>query len=193
MMTDPATDRITLQSAMTQDDYARYSAVMRRREASLTSTALYAGAFFMAVPTALVFRSIGQHLASQPSDADLIGKSSLLAFMLGVLALVLAGAIARRLAIRNYVEGALNALESKTVILEATGVTVIGQVSQASWRWAAISQLMLERGLILILIGGRNAFAIPDRSFESSATRDAAIAFIRARLTETRSGSPPPA
>jgi hypothetical protein len=193
MMTDPATDRITLQSAMTQDDYARYSAVMRRRQSSLTSTALYAGTFFMAVPTALVLRSIGQHLASEPSDADLIGKSSLFAFMLGVLALVLAGAIARRLALRNYVKGALNALGSKTVILDATRVTVIGQVSQSSWRWAAISQLILERGLILILIGGRNAFAIPDRSFESSAARDAAIAFIRARLAETRSGSPPAA
>ena len=178
---------------MTQDDYARYAAVMRRREASLTSTALYAGALLMAVPTALVFRSIGQHLASAPSDADLIGKCSLFAFMLGVLALVLAGAIARRLALRNYVKEALNALGSKTVILDATGVTVIGQVSQGSWRWAAISQLILERGLILLVIGGSYAFAIPDRSFEGQAARDAAIAFIRARLAETRSGSPPPA
>jgi hypothetical protein len=191
MTPEPATDRITLQSAMTQDDYNSYFAIVRRREGNWTSTMLYAGTFFMAIPVALAFRSIGQHLAIVPSDADLIGKCSLFAFLLGAITMVVAGAIGRRLATRNFIQGTLNAYEQKTIVLDAAGVTVTGLVSQANWRWAAISQLMLARGLILIVIGGGTAFAIPERCFASPAARDAAIAFIRARLSEAHSASSP--
>jgi hypothetical protein len=193
VLADPAPDSITLQTAMTPDDYARYFAVMRRRDAGWISLAFYAGTFFTAIPVALVFRSIGQHFSIASADADLIGKFSLFAFVLGAITMTLAGEIARRLAIRDYVEGALNALEPKTVVLDGAGVTVTGQLSHTHWRWAAINRLTLASGLMLLRVAGRTPFVIPDRSFAGAAERDAAIAFIRARLSETAYGSPPSA
>jgi hypothetical protein len=142
----------------------------------------------------LVFRSIGQHLSIAPADAELIGMCSLLAFLSGLITIGLALVIARRFAIRNHVGGTLNAYEPKTVVLDATGVTMIGQLSQANWHWAAISQLTIESGLMLLWIAGRIPLAIPDGSFASPTARDAAIAFIQARLSEAASNtSSPPA
>ena len=190
-MADPTPDSMTLQIAMTQDDYARYFAATRRTT-DWTATLLYAGAFFAAIPVALVFRCLGRHLALVAPDADLIGKFSLFAFLLGAMAIILAVGIGTRLAFRKQVRGTLNAFEPKTVVLDTAGVTVTGQLSRTHWHWAAISKLALERGLILIWIGGSTPFIIPDRSFAGPAERDAAIAFVRARLSETAYGSSPP-
>jgi hypothetical protein len=189
-MADPSPDSMTLQTAMTPDDYARYFATMRR-PTDWTLTLLYAGAFFVAIPIALLFRLLGQHLALVAPDADLIGKFSLFAFLLGAMAIMLTGAIGGRLAFRNRIRGTLNAYEPKTVVLDTAGVTVTGQLSHTHWRWAAVSKLALEPGVILIWVGGSTPFVIPDRSFAGPAERDAAIAFIRARLSETAYGSSP--
>jgi hypothetical protein len=190
-MADPTPDSMTLQTAMTQDDYARYSVAMRRATGWMP-TLIYVGAFFAAIPVALVFRLLGQHLALVPQDVDLIGKFSLFAFMLGAMAIILAGAIAGRLAFRRQVQGTLNAFEPKTVVLDLEGVTVTGQLSHTHWRWPAISKLALESGFILMWVGGSTPFVVPDRSFAGPAERDAAIAFIRARLSETSYGSSAP-
>jgi hypothetical protein len=193
-MTDPAPDGITLQATMTKDDYARYFAVMRRHKSSWTTWAFIVGAVFMAIPAALMFRSIGQHFSIASADAILIGTSSLFAFLLGVITVIFAGAIMNHLEIRNYVGETLNAFEPKTFVFDTSGVTAIGHVSQANWRWAAVSQLTVERGLMLVWIGGRTALVIPTRCFASPAARDAAIAFIQARLSEAASNtSSPPA
>ena len=153
MMPNPATDRITLRSAMTQDDYARYFAIVRRREANWTSTILYAGTFFMAVPVALAFRSIGQYLAIVPADADLTGKCSLFAFLLGAITMVLAGAIARRLGVRNFVQGTLNAFEQKTVILDATG----GESLKRSFRRLAPTGRVVNFGASSLVAGRKRS------------------------------------
>jgi hypothetical protein len=187
-MVDSSADRITLQFAMTMDDYARYVAVVERRQSDWTAYVVFVGTFFAAIPVALVSRSIGQHLSIAAADAELIGKSSLIAFLLGVMFMFLAGLIRSRLALRRHVEEIPNAFGPKTVVFDAMGVTATGQISEANWRWAAVKQLTTEKGLLLVWIG-RAAVVVPDRSFASPDARNAGIAFIRARLSEASSAA----
>lgn len=185
-------DRITLQVTLTKDDYASYFAAVSRRDSNWTNLACWVGAFFAAIPVALVFKSIGLHLSNAPADAELIGKFSLFAFLLGAVTMIAAGSITHSLASRKFLAGTLNAFEPKTIVLDATGVTTTGKISQTSWHWAAISQLTARKGRLLMWIG-RVAVVIPDRAFASAEARDAAIAFARARMSQAESASSPPA
>lgn len=185
-MSDLPPDRMTVTFAMTAEDYARYFAVRSRQESRWTNLLAYATALFAAIPVALIFRSIGAHLSRDSAAIDLIGKFSLAAFLLGTVAMVAAGAFLRRRSISNYLAGTLNAFESKTAVFDATGIAVSGQLSQAMWRWTAISGFTTEKGLLLIWIGQATAVAIPLRSFESNGTWEAAKVFLRARLVEVR-------
>jgi hypothetical protein len=182
-MSDPIPDRIEVTFEMTAHDYARYFTI-RGHESGWTNRLAYAGAFFSAIPVALIFRSIGVRLSS-PAAADLIGQFSLWSFLLGAFAIIIAGSLMCRIAIRKYLAGTPNAFESKTAVLDATGVTLTGQISQAMWQWAAISRLSSEKQLLLIWIG-QSPVVIPHRSFASDSACDAAKAFVRARLAEVR-------
>jgi hypothetical protein len=183
-MNDSIPERIAVTFSLTADDYARYFAVLNRRGSGWANVSAYAAALFGAIPVALLFRSIGARVSGNAAAADLIGKFSLAAFLLGTVAIVVAGHFLRRRAIRRHLTGALNALESKTAVIDSTGITVSGQLSQAMWRWAAVSRFTSERELLLIWIGQSTAVAIPSRCFASNGARDAAKAFIRARLSE---------
>ena len=191
-MTAPAVDKITLQVTLTRDDYARYVAIANRRNASWSNVAWYAGALFAAVPLAFFFESLGRGLAAASADAALIGKFSLFAFLFGGLTMQLLVLILRRLAMRRYVAVTLNPLEPKQVVFDTIGVTMTGGISEYRWRWAAISGLTAQRGLLVLWIGSF-AVIVPGRSFDSAAARDAAIAFIRARKSDAASAAPTPA
>jgi hypothetical protein len=182
-MSDPVPDRIAVTFAMTADDYARYFAVRNRHEAGAANFFAYAAALFSAIPVALAFRFIGRRLSGDAA-ADLIGQFSLAAFLLGTIAIVVAGLFARRIATRRYLAGTLNAFESKTVVFDATGITVTGKLSQTMWQWAAISRSQSGKDLLLVWIGKSTALAIPRRSFASDDAYEATTALIRARLPE---------
>ena len=181
-MSAPTPDRIAVTFAMTADDYARYFAVRSRSEGGSANLFAYIAALFSAIPVALAFRSIGWRLSGGSAAADLIGQFSLAAFLLGAIAIVVAGLFARRIATRRYLAGTLNAFEPKTVVFDATGITVTGQLSQTMWQWAAISRSQSAKDLLLIWIGQSTALAIPRRSFASDSAYEATTAFIRARL-----------
>jgi hypothetical protein len=185
-MSDPIPDRIEVTFDMTAHDYARYFAIRRRREQGWTNWVVYVAGLFSAIPVALLFRSIGAHLSGGLAAGELIGQFSLASFLLGTVAMVVAGSFARRVAIRKYLAGTLNAFESKTAVFDATGVTLTGQISQTTLRWAAVSRLTSEKELLLIWIGQSAAVAIPRRSFASKSAYGAAQAFIRARLADMR-------
>jgi hypothetical protein len=191
-MTAPAVDRIALQVTMTRDDYASYFAIADRRNSGGSNLAWYAAAFFAAVPVAFFFESLGRGLVAASADAALIGKFSLFAFLFGALTMQLSVLIMRRLAVRRYVAGTLNAFEPKQVAFDTIGVTMTGGISEAHWRWAAISGLTAQRGLLVLWIGSF-AVIVPDRSFASAAARDAAIAFIRARRSDATTAASMPA
>jgi hypothetical protein len=153
-MSEPIPDRIEVTFDMTADDYARYFAMRGRNESGWTNFLAYAAGLFGAIPVALMFRSIGAHLSGDPAAGDLIGQFSLASFLLGTAAMVIVASFARRMAIRKYLAGTPNAFESKTVVLDSTGVTLTGQISQTMWRWAAVSQFTTsQKQLLLIWIG----------------------------------------
>jgi hypothetical protein len=187
-MTTPAVDKIILQVTLTRDDYARYVAIANRRNSGWSSLAWYAAALFTAVPLAFFFESLGRGLAAASADAALIGKFSLFAFLFGGVTMQLSVLIMQRLALRRYAAGMLNALEPKQVVFDTIGVTTTGDLSEYHWRWTAISGLTAQRGLLLLWIGSV-AVIVPDRSFASTAARDAAIAFIRARQSDAASAA----
>jgi hypothetical protein len=185
-MSEPIPDRIEVTFAMTADDYARYFAARGRHESGWTNVLTYALGLFGAIPVALMFRSIVARLSGGPAAGDLIGQFSLASFLLGTVAMVVAGYFVRHVAIRKYLVGTPNAFESKTAVFDRTGVTLTGQMAQAMWRWAAVSRFTSEKELLLIWIGQSATVVIPRRSFGSDSGWDAAKAFIRARLSETR-------
>jgi hypothetical protein len=93
---------------------------------------------------------------------------------------------------RRYVAVTLNPLEPKQVVFDTIGVTMTGRISEYRWHWAAISGLTAQRGLLLLWTGN-GAVIVPDRSFDSAAARDAAIAFISARRSHATSAASTPA
>jgi hypothetical protein len=183
-MSEPIPDRIEVTFDMTADDYARYFAMRGRHESGWINFVIYAAGLFGAIPVALLFRSIGARLSGNPAAGDLIGQFSLASFLLGTLAMVIAGYFLRRVAIKKYLAGTPNAFGSKTIVLDASGVTLTGQISQAMWRWAAVSRFSSNKELLLIWIGQSTAMVIPRRSFAGDSAWDAAKAFIRTRLSE---------
>jgi hypothetical protein len=191
-MSVPAVDRIILQVTMTRDDYVRYFAIANRHNSDWLNLACYFGAFPAAIPLAFFFESLGRGLAAASADAALIGKFSLFAFLLGALTMQLLVLILRRLAMRRYVAVTLNPPEPKQVVFDTIGVTMTGGISEYRWRWAAISGLTAQRGLLVLWIGSF-AVIVPDRSFASAAARDAAIAFISARRSHATSAASTPA
>ncbi|WP_079538155.1 YcxB family protein [Bradyrhizobium lablabi] len=171
---------------MTADDYARYFAVRSRRASRWANFLAYAAALFAAIPVALMFRLIGARQSASAATIDLIGQFSLASFLLGTVAIVAAGIFLRRKSINTLVAGTLNAFEPKTAVFDATGITLTGQLSQAMWRWAAISGFTSEKGLLLIWIGQSNAVAIPLRAFGDDSAWEAAKAFLRTQLSGAR-------
>ncbi len=185
-MGDPIPTRIEVTFDMTADDYGRYFAVRGRLEPRWTNLLAYAAGLFSAIPVALLFRSVGARLSGGLAAADLIGQFSLVSFLLGTVAMVIAGSFARRVAMTRHLAGTLNAFESKTAVFDAAGVTLTGHLSQTMWQWAAVNRLTSEKELLLIWIGQSAAVAIPRRSFASKSACDAAQAFVRARLADMR-------
>jgi hypothetical protein len=147
---------------------------------------------FAAVPLAFFFEALGRGSAATSADAALIGKFSLFAFLFGALTMQLAVLIMRRLALGRYVAGTPHSFEPKQVVFDMTGVTMTGDISEHHYRWAAISGLTAQRGILVLWIGNF-AVVVPDRSFASAAARDAAIAFIQARWSDDASAASTPA
>ena len=185
-MSDFIPDRIAVTFKMTADDYARYFTVLSRHQSGRADLYAYIAALLGAIPVALLFRSIGARRLADSAAVELIGQFSLAAFLLGTVAIVVAALVARRIAVRRHIAGTLNAFESKTAVFDASGVTLTGQISQASWRWVAVSRFTSGSGLLLIWIGRSTAVVIPRRSFGNNRACEAAEAFIRARLREVR-------
>src|SRR5277367_4602285 len=149
-MSDPIRDRIEVTFDTTADEYARCFAVRAKHESAWANFGVFVALLFTAIPVALLFRFFGTHLSASSTGADLIGQFSLASFLLGTIATVIAGSCGRRTAINRYLAGTPNAFGSKTAVFDATGVALIGQISQTMWQWAAVSRLSCEKQLLLI-------------------------------------------
>jgi hypothetical protein len=178
---------IELQVQLTPDDYARYFAIGGQQQSSWTDFAIYAGAFFMAIPAAFVAEALAASRTGSPVVIALVGRFSLFAFLAGLITLSLAMWIVRRRAIAATLSSTPNAFEVKTVRLDESAVTMTGKLSQTRWTWPAITGVTAEQGLLLFWIGTQSAVVIPDRAFKSPEERDAALALARSRVAQSRS------
>jgi hypothetical protein len=178
---------IQLQVQLGPEDYARYFAIVGKQQSTWTNLAIYAGAFFMAIPAALAGKALAALETNSPVAIDLVGRFSLFAFFGGIVTLTLAMWLVRRRAIAGALSAVPNAFDAKTVVLDENGVSITGKLSQARWTWPAISSVTAEQGLVLLWIGSQNATIISDRAFASPAARDDAIAFARARINQVQS------
>ena len=177
---------IQLQVQLGPEDYARYFAIVGKRQSTWTNHAIYASAFFMAIPAALAGKALAALGTASPIAIDLVGRFSLLAFFAGVVTLTLAMWLIHRRAIAGALSAVPNAFDAKTVVLDEDAVSITGRLSQARWTWPAITRMTAEQGLLLFWIGSQDAMIIPDRAFANSAARDDTIAFARARIAQAQ-------
>lgn len=183
-MSESTPEQLSVTFSMTSDDYARYFAIGRRQGSGWIDFFAYIVMFFCAIPVALAFRSFAAQSLDDATVLTAIGYSSLLAFMLGILAAIAWMVIMRRFATTRALNETLNAFGARTVVFDATAVSLKGQLAEASWRWAAVNRITHENGLFLIWVGGATPVCIPSRSFGSDSQRMAVEAFIRARMAE---------
>jgi hypothetical protein len=183
-MSETTPDSVVVTFNLTAADYATYFAVMYGQPSSRTAYIAYFAAFFAAIPVALVSRSLGFHLSNNAATADLIGRIGLVAFLLGVMSLIIAGIVGRQGEIGKLIAGSTDAFGPSTATFDQTGMTVTGSLSQSMWRWAAVKTVTCRGELLLVWTGPLRAVAIPLRCFADAAAFEAARAFIRARLSE---------
>ena len=180
------TQPIQLQVQLSPEDYARYFAIVGKRQSSWINLAIYAGAFFMAIPAALAAKALAALKTASPVAINLVGSFSLFSFFGGIITLILAAWLVRRRAIAEALSAVPNAFDAKTVVLDEDAISITGKLSQARWTWPAISRVTAEQGLVLLWIGSQNATVIPDRAFASPEARNDAIAFARARINQVQ-------
>jgi hypothetical protein len=190
-----APNRVTVTYSLTADEYARYAAAVERRSRSWTTFTISVAVLFSAVPVALLFRTLATQRTHDAEMIEMVGRSSLFAFGLAILACWIGAAISTRLARRKHYKTLANQLGSRTVVLETSGITLTSRTSKSTLQWSAVTGLSCWRDLVLIWIVQGTAIAIPARCFDDDGAREAAKAFARARMAEmkARAGSVPSA
>jgi len=191
-MSEPAPERIVVTYKLTADEYAGYAGAVDRRSRSWIAFNISVAMIFCAIPVALWFRWLAAQNLSDPEAIEMVGHFSLYSFGLGIIACWIAAALLGWSARRRYYKAIVNSGEPRTAELDHAGVTVVSKGGQSVYEWTAITQCTLERRLLLIWIAPATAVAIPSRCFGSEAACAAALAFVRARLSETRAKKPPP-
>lgn len=185
MASDAQPIRLAVQ--LNADDYARYMAILEKRQSTTTNRAILTGAVFIAIPVAFAARAVAALEVADPVAVELAGSLGLCGFLAGFFTFRLAFWIIRRRTIRAMPSSIPNAHDEKTVTLDERAITVTGKLSQASWCWPAISSVTAEQGLVLFWIGSLNAMIIPDRTFPNANARTDAISFAEARIAQAKS------
>ncbi|HWX59420.1 hypothetical protein [Bradyrhizobium sp.] len=101
-----APNRVTVTYSLTADEYARYAAAVERRSRSWTTFTISVAVLFSAVPVALLLRTLAAQRTHDAEMIEMVGRSSLFAFGLAILACWIGAAIRTRLARRKHYEGA---------------------------------------------------------------------------------------
>jgi hypothetical protein len=198
-MSDRVPDRIAVAYTLTARDYAAYAAAIDWRSRSWAGFTISVAVLFSAIPVALLFRTLAAQRTHDAELIELVGRSSLFAFALAILASWIGAAISTQLARRKYYNRWASQSNSRTVVLETSGITLTSRTSYSNLQWSGVTGISGIRDLLLIWIVQGAAIAIPSRCFGDDGARDAAKAFVRARMAEVQahaesgsSADPPP-
>jgi hypothetical protein len=185
-MSDRVPDRIAVTYTLTASDYMAYAAAVDRRSRSWAGFSTSVAVWFGAIPVALLFRTLAAQRTQNAELIEMVGRSSLFAFGLGVFASWIGFAISTRLARRKHYKRLASQLGSRTVVLETSGITLTSGTSRSTWQWNAVTGFSGRRDLLLIWIVQGTAIAIPCRCLDDEGAREAVQAFVRARMAEIR-------
>jgi hypothetical protein len=188
-MNDPTSERIAVTFNPSADDYARYVAAVDRRTRNWSAFSVWVAVFFCAIPVALLFRLLATQRVANADTIEMAGKFGLFAFIFGVFAAWIGFFAIRRIVQKRYFE-TVAWPGPRTIELDHIGITLSARATQSKWQWRAISRCTLERGLLLMWTAPSAAVPIPTRSFGSEAACAAALAFVRARLSEASTTLP---
>ena len=164
------------------DDYRRYFAIVGKRQSNWSNFTIFVITLFAAILVALAFRALASLETTDPATIELVGRYSLFAYAIGVLAFLLVGSIIRRRSIAITLATTPYAFDSKTIALDSESVSITGTLSEVRWTWPAITQLTVTKGLLCLWIGSQNAVIIPDRAFATEDARKSVIAFIEGKI-----------
>jgi hypothetical protein len=191
-MNDAAPERIAVTFSLRADDYVRYVAAVDRRSRSWSAFTVWAAVFFCAIPVALLFRALAADRIANAGVIEMAGRYSLFAFAFGVFAAWIGFSAIRRMTQKRYFETTVAWPGPRTIELDHIGITLTARATQSKWQWSAVSRCTFERDLLLIWIAPSAAVPVPGRSFGSPAACAAALAFVRARLSEACATLPRP-
>ena len=183
-MADIASDRFEITYTLNAADYAQYFRAMGRRGRSWTALNVLLLVAFTAIPAALLFRALAMHWTADTDTIEMVGRTSLFAYVLGFLATMTGGWVLERIRTRKFVGRMQTQSDSRMTALDRGGITVTGKLSRATWQWGAISGLTREGDLLLLWIASSTALLIPSRSFASAEACETAQVFIRERIAE---------
>lgn len=152
-----------------------YAAAVDRRSRSWAGFSTSVAVWFGAIPVALLFRTLAAQRTQSAELVEMVGRSSLFAFGLGVFTSWIGFAISTRLARRKHYRRLASQLGSRTVVLETSGITLTSGTSHSTWQWNAVTGFSGRRDLLLIWIVQGTAIAIPCRCLDDEgATRSRA-------------------
>jgi hypothetical protein len=191
-MSDPAPEHIAVTFEMTVDEYERYALAVDRRSRSWLAFYVSIAPLVAAIPVALLFRWLASQHLDDPEAIDIVGEYSLLSFGLAIIATWIGLSLNRRILRNRYFETTTARLGPWTAQLDRTGLTLISKGARAIYEWTMLPRCTFEQRLLLIWISQSSAVAIPSRCFGSEAACKAALAFVRARLSEAHAKASPP-
>jgi hypothetical protein len=181
----PKPERIVVSYTLTSGEYEQYAAAVARRGYSPSSFYIFVAVAFLAIPVALLFRSVAAQQLNDDEAIEVAGRVSLYAYVMGVAAMMIWGYIARWIQRKRYYDATIRR-DFTTVVIDGSAISVTVPGIEAKSQWSAVEGCTFKRGLLLVWIGPTQAAAIPSRSFESKESCDKAVAFIRARLAEAK-------
>ena len=172
----------TLNVQLNADDYRRYFAIIVKRQSTRFNTVMFAGAFFAAIAVAFAFRSLAALESADRAVIEIVGRYSLFAYGIGVIAVLLVESIIRRRSIGGMLAGTPHAFDPKTVVLDAHAVSIKGKLSDVRWTWPAFTELVVTNRMLCLWIGAQNAVIVPARAFATEEELRSVIAFIEGKI-----------
>jgi hypothetical protein len=160
---------------LTLNDYRQFYAAIGRYQGK-PSKWIYPGAISVSLPVAAVLAYF------TPYNLFDVGVSCVLAFVLGMVTMVVVLRIAHVGAIRRLAAIGAEDWIHLSVTLDDHVVEARGDGIAIQGSWSAVKDVTIENGALLIWLGRLQAVPIPERAFASTAERDAVMAFARSRM-----------
>jgi hypothetical protein len=185
-MTDPAPERISVSFKLTADEYARYAAIVEQSRRSWTNFYVYVAMLFTGIPVALLLRAVAAQRMDEGEALDMVGEYSLYAYGIAFVVVWIGTSVLTWMARRQHFRTVVDTPEPRTTEFDRSGVTIRSDGARLSYDWAAVTRCTVKQKLLLIWVAPSTPVMVPLRCFGDDAAIAAALAFVRAGITEAQ-------